>query len=316
MNIRRATAADEGVLRELLAEFNAEIPEPDDVGPESWEDEWKEISRSLDGGAVYLAEDDQGAAGVAYAAPPDRGRSHLTVVHVRPRARRAGVAKALVLACVREVKERGAKRISLDVLDTNTSAREVWRRLGFQEVAHVMSAPVDALEQRLGEAPLGPSRASTHVQSDDRTSVERALGQFVPRLESPDVRDAANGWIRIADPRLDADRDAQMRFARDLSDRLGAVVVALALEHEAVVRFRLFERGRMVDEYLSVPSFYGAVPKGDELALAANPTLVARLTGAEPEAVRRVARSASSPSELPPASELYEQVAQLMGLEP
>jgi len=316
MNIRRATAADEGVLRELIAEFNAEIPEPDDVGPESWEDEWKEISRSLDGGAVYLAEDDQGAAGFAYAAPPDRGRSHLTVVHVRPRARRAGVAKALVLACVREVKERGAKRISLDVLDTNTSAREVWRRLGFQEVAHVMSAPVDALEQRLGEAPLGPSRASTHVQSDDRTSVERALGQFVPRLESPDVRDAANGWIRIADPRLDADRDAQTRFARDLSDRLGAVVVALALEHEAVVRFRLFERGRMVDEYLSVPSFYGAVPKGDELALAANPTLVARLTGAEPEAVRRVARSASSPSELPPAPELYEQVGQLMGLEP
>ena len=316
MKIRRATAADEGVLRELLAEFNAEIPEPDDVGPESWEDEWKEISRSLDGGAVYLAEDDEGAAGIAYAAPPDRGRSHLAVVHVRPRARRAGVAKALVLACVRELKERGAQRISLDVLETNTAAREVWRRLGFQEVAHVMSAPVDALEQRLVEAPLGPSRASTHVQSDDRTSVERALGQFVPRLESPDVRDAANGWIRIADPRLDADRDAQTRFARDLSDRLGAVVVALALEHEAVVRFRLFERGRMVDEYLSVPSFYGAVPKGDELALAANPTLVARLTGAEPEAVRRVARSASSPSELPPASELYEQVAQLMGLEP
>ena len=92
--------------------------------------------------------------------------------------------------------------------------------------------------------------------------------------------------------------------------------MALALEHEAVVHFRLFERGRMVDEYLSVPSFYGAVPKGDELALAANPTLVARLTGAEPEAVRRVARSASSPSELPPAPELYEQVARLMGLEP
>jgi GNAT superfamily N-acetyltransferase len=316
MNIRRATAADEGALRELIAEFNAEIPEPDDVGPESWEDEWKEISRSLEGGAVYLAEDDQGTAGVAYAAPPDRGRSHLTVVHVRPRARRAGVAKALVLACVRELKERGAKRVSLDVLETNATAREVWRRLGFEDVAHVMSAPLDALEQRLGEAPLGPSRASTHIQSDDRTSVERALAQFVPRLEAPDVHDAANGWIRIADPLLDGDRAAQSRFARDLSDRLGAVVVALALEHEAVVRFRLFERGRMVDEYLSVPSFYGAVPKGDELALAANPTLVARLTGAEPEAVRRIARSASSPSELPPASELYEQVAQLMGLEP
>ena len=127
--------------------------------------------------------------------------------------------------------------------------------------------------------------------------------------------DAGESWIRVADPLLDRDREAHGRFARELSERLGAVTVALALEGE-VVRFRLYERGRMVDEYLSVPSFYGAVPKGDELALAANPTLVARLTGAEPEAVRRIARSASSPSELPPASELYEQVAQLMGLEP
>jgi len=316
VNIRRATAADEAVLRDLIDEFNEEIPEPDDVGPESWDEEWASISRSLDGGAVYLAEDDEGAAGMAYATPPDRGRSHLTVVHVRPRARRAGVAKALVLACVREVKGRGATGVSLDVLDSNTRARDVWRRFGFVEVAHVMSATVDALESRLGEAPVGASRASTHVQTDDRTSVERALAQFVPRLESPEVRDVANGWIRIADPLLDADRDAQTRFARDLSDRLGAIVVALALEHGAVVRFRLFERGRMVDEYLSVPSFYRPVPKGDELALAANPTLVARLTGAQPDAVRRIARTASMPSDLPPAEELYEQVAQLMGLEP
>jgi ribosomal protein S18 acetylase RimI-like enzyme len=316
VNIRRATPADEAVLHELIDEFSAEIPEPDDVGPEGWDEEWASISRSFDGGAVYLAEDDEGAAGMAYAAPPDRGRSHLTVVHVRPRARRAGVAKALVLACVRDLKERGANRISLDVLDSNTRAREVWRRFGFVEVAHIMSATIDVLEERLGDVPVGASRASTHVQTDDRTSVERALSQFVPRLESPEVHDAANGWIRIADPRLDVDRDAQSRFARDLSDRLGAVVVALALEHGAVVRFRLFERGRMVDEYLSVPSFYRPVPKGDELALAANPTLVARLTGAEPDAVRRVARTASMPADLPPAEELYEQVAALMGLEP
>jgi len=316
MNIRRATAADEAVLHELIDEFNDEIPEPDDVGPESWDDEWRSISRSFERGAVYLAEDDVGAAGMAYALPPDRGRSHLQLVHVRPRARRRGVATALVLACVEEVKERGARRISLDVLHTNPIALMVWQRLGFEEVAHVMASSVDALEARLQAAPVGASRASTHVQTDDRTSVERALAQFVPRLQSPEVQDAANGWIRIADPLLDADRDAQARFARDLSDRLGAVVVALSLEHGVVARFRLFERGRMVDEYLSVPSYYGPMSKGDELALAANPTLVARLTGAEPDAVRRVARTASSPSELPPAEELYQQLAHVMGLEP
>jgi hypothetical protein len=71
----------------------------------------------------------------------------------------------------------------------------------------------------------------------------------------------------------------------------------------------------MVDEYLSVPAYYGPLPKGDELALAANPTLVSRLTGADREDVKRIARNAARPDELPPAEELYEQIARLMGLE-
>ena len=98
--------------------------------------------------------------------------------------------------------------------------------------------------------------------------------------------------------RLDPDRRpaarcrsrAQSRLAKEISERIGGVVVALALELEAVVRFRLYENGRMVDEYLSVPTFYGELPKADELALEANPTLVARLTGADRDA------SAASPA--------------------
>ena len=138
----------------------------------------------------------------------------------------------------------------------------------------------------------------------------------MPRLAAPEIAAAANGWIRISDPLFDGDRDAQSRFARDLSDRLGAVVVALAVEHAAVVRFRIYETGRMVDEYLSVPTFHGQLSKGDELALEANPTLVARLTGADRDTVRQVMRTATSPAELPPAEELYEAVARTMGLEP
>jgi hypothetical protein len=71
----------------------------------------------------------------------------------------------------------------------------------------------------------------------------------------------------------------------------------------------------MVDEYLSVPSYYGELNKADELSLAANPTLVARLTGADPTRVRAVARVASSPSELPPARELLAELASVMNLE-
>ena len=317
MNVRRATGADEAVIRELWEEFAAEVPEPADVGPGAdWAAEWSGVTADLSGGAVYLAEDGEGPVGLARASAPDHGRSHLAVVFVRPRARRRGVAKALVAACAEEVGSRGAVRLSLEVIPTNTRAREVWSRLGFAEAALVMSTPIEALERRLADGPTGPTVAVTHLQSDDILSVERAVAQFVPRLEAPKLEAEANGWIRVTDPLLDSDRDTQARLAKELSDRLGAVVVALALESGSVVRFRLYESGRMVDEYLSVPTFYGELPKGDELALSANPTLVARLTGADRDEVRRVVRTASSPAELPPAPDLYAEIARLMGLEP
>jgi hypothetical protein len=93
------------------------------------------------------------------------------------------------------------------------------------------------------------------------------------------------------------------------------VTLSLGVEHEEVVRFVLLEAGRVVDEYLSVPEYYGTLPPGDVIALAANPRVVARLTGADPAVVRAVARTAPSPRELPPAQELLEAVAAAIGLE-
>jgi ribosomal protein S18 acetylase RimI-like enzyme len=317
VNVRRAGLADEPMLRMLWEEFEREVPEPPGFPPEEWAQAWGGLRSSMaGGGAVYVAEDAGTLVGVVHLEPPDRGVTHVEWAHVAPTARRRGVAKSLLREAVRDVTAHGITLVTLEVLKTNEPALAVWRRLGFEEVSTFMAAPVAGLEGRLADAPAEPSRASTHVQTDDRLSVERAIAQFVPRLAQPDVRDAENGWIRIADPLLDADRAAQSRFAGDLSDRLGAVVVALALEQGAVVRFRLYERGRMVDEYLSVPAYYGPLPKGDELALAANPTLVARLTGADHDEVRQVARNAESPAELPPAGELYTQIGRLLGLEP
>jgi hypothetical protein len=70
-----------------------------------------------------------------------------------------------------------------------------------------------------------------------------------------------------------------------------------------------------VDEYQSVPDYFGPLPPGDVVALNANPTVVSRLTGAEPARVRAVARTAASPEDLPPAEELLAQIAGVMGLE-
>ena len=91
------------------------------------------------------------------------------------------------------------------------------------------------------------------------------------------------------------------RLATELSDRMGAVVLALGVEHDEVVRFVLLEAGRVVDEYLSVPEHYGHLPPGDVIALAANPRVVARLTGADPAAVRAVARTGDLAGRAPSA---------------
>jgi ribosomal protein S18 acetylase RimI-like enzyme len=313
MTIRRATEADEPILRELWEEFNREVPEPfGEVEP--WEAEWSDTLDDIRGGGVFIAEDHEGSLGVARIEEPELGSAHVQLVYVRPRGRRQGTAKALLRECVADAKARGAEWVSLEVLTTNDVGVAAWRRLGFVEYSSTMATPLARLEERLDEREQEASRATTHVQTDDEQSVDRAIAQFIPRLDAPDVR-RSESWMRIADPVLDRDREAHGRFARELSERLGAVTVALAQEGE-VVRFRLYERGRMVDEYLSVPTYYGELPKGDELALAANPTLVSRLTGADRDEVKRVARTAASPAELPPAAELYEQLARLMGLEP
>jgi hypothetical protein len=136
----------------------------------------------------------------------------------------------------------------------------------------------------------------------------------VLRLE-PETK-VGSGWVRVRSDATDEDPEKLKSLAKELSYTTGGVVLSLGIQLGAVVRYDLFDRGADVDEYLSVPEYYGPLPPGDAYALGANATVVARLTGADPKRVREVARTAVSPGELPPAQELYEQLAAVMGLEP
>src|SRR5687767_13783178 len=111
-----------------------------------------------------------------------------------------------------------------------------------------------------------------------------------------------------------AEADRLRKLASELSYVTGGVVLALGTERGAVVRLVAFERGQVMDEYLSVPEYYGALPPGDAMALRANPTLLGRLTGADPASIRRAARTAASPAELPPVEELRAGLAEALGL--
>ena len=214
-----------------------------------------------------------------------------------------------------EARSAGADRIELE---TSHEAGEAWIRAGFVETTRILEAPLETVENHLG-AEKEPSFGSVHVQSDDVDAVVRAVRQFMPRLPGGSrgsvVLPPKEGWTSAYDELCDREPEMLRRLAKELSDRMGALVLSLGVEEGAVARYIALERGRVVDEYLSVPEYYGPLPPGEIIALGANPRLMSRLTGADHDAVRATARTAESPPELPPAPELLAEIARLFGVD-
>jgi GNAT superfamily N-acetyltransferase len=288
--IRAATKEDRALVKELRAEFEREVP--DELWTDDDEDyEWTHV----------LLEDDAGFAAL------DRKGDRtwlLDMLYVRPAARGKGLGTGLIRAAAEYVQGQGAEMLALEVKESNLAARRLYDRLGFTTVERVLAAPVAGIPGGTGER---ETIGAVHVQNDDSEKVQRDAAKVLRR--EPDVT-AGDGWTRV-----DAKPEELRNLARELSFTAG-VTVALSLEDGAVVRYVLFDRGSMVDEYLSVPEYFGELPPDDVYALGANPTVVARLTNADPARVRAVARTASSPSELPPAEELYRQIAEILGVQP
>jgi len=305
--IRPATADDLPLVCELWHEFSAEIPD------EPWrEDDLAEdlgwLEEAVKEEIVLLADDE----GLAVARRRGDRLGFLEVVYVRPDARRKGLAAELVREVVGRLQESGAEMLELEVLASNSEARAIYEHWGFKPVELTLGASLAQLGQRLAPAD-GPTFGFVHVQTDD---VEKVMRDAVKVLRSePDVEVEGN-WVRVRSDATDADPARLKSLAKELSYTTGGVVLSLGIERGAVVRYDLFDRGSDVDEYLSVPEYYGALPPGDAYALGANATVLGRLTGADPRRVREIARTAASPGELPPAQELYEQIASVIGLQP
>jgi ribosomal protein S18 acetylase RimI-like enzyme len=319
VTIRPATEADAAALRGLWEEFELEVPELPHRGEVTFEKDWDEIREIMASGLALIAEDDQGPAAYALAKLEEPGICYLDTLYVRPRVRREGVAKALMNEVAAWGAERGARTMTLEVLASNADARAVYERLGFQEESSILFAPLEAVAVRVAERPHGASFGSIHVQTDDADAVARAVVRYVPRLPGGSrgsvVLGPRNGWTAVYDELCDREPEMLRRLALELSDRMGAVVLLLGVELGDVARYVLFERGSIVDEYLSVPEYEGPLPPGDVIALGANPTVAARLTGADAMRVREVARTAVRPGELPPAKELLAAIAAVLGVE-
>jgi ribosomal protein S18 acetylase RimI-like enzyme len=312
VNIRTATAEDIDLLMSLVERLESELPA---VPFAEYPAELKrpKVERMVSDGIALIAEEDGNAVGYALARYGKHGPTTVYVsdLWVDAPVRERGLAQELMRHVSEEAGEHGSTHVVLHVDSKNAVAIAFYERLGFEEGAKILYAPLDRL---LGsrEEP-GESVGVVHVQTDDAQRVERVVNDYLPRLVRGASRAVERGraWTAV---RLEPyDRDVLRKLGAELSYRFG-VTVLLALEDDAVVRFVIHDRGRMVDEYVSVPEYFGPLPPGDALALRANPTVVSRLTGAEPARVRAVARTAASPSELPPARELYAQIAEILGL--
>ena len=224
--------ADETMLRELWEEFEREVPEPlgfdaGDAGRRSGATRVDDIRA----GGVFLAEDDDGARSASRGSTaPDHGAMHVQLVHVRPAARRDGVAKALLRACVAYARAADAPH---DLARTSLIAqRACTDDLGPTRLHRRVDA--DGGPGRRPRGAARRARAGRAASDDARADRRRDLGASARSRSScrgsstPDVRNS-DSWIRVADPVLDGDRDAHGRFAHELSERLGAVTVALAL---------------------------------------------------------------------------------------
>ena len=304
--IRAATADDLPLVRELWQAFDSEIPD------EPWrEDDLEEdlawVEQAIKEEIVLLADED----GLAVARRRGEKLGFLEVVYVRPQARRGGLGAELVRQAVTRLREAGAEMLELEVLASNEEARSIYERWGLKPVELTLGAPLAQLEQRLAPSD-GPTFGFVHVQTDDVEKVRQDAVKVL-RLE-PEVK-VGTGWVRVRSDATDEDPVRLKSLAKELSYTTGGVVLSLGIDRGVVVRYDLFDKGADVDEYLSVPEYFGPLPPGDAYALGANATVVARLTGADPKRFREVARTAAAPSDLPPARELYEQLAAVMGLE-
>jgi ribosomal protein S18 acetylase RimI-like enzyme len=313
VSIRNADPADLDTLMSLVAQLESELP-PLPYPEDPKEFERAKVEKMVREGIALLAEDEGSAVAYALARFGDHGPTtvYVTDMWVERSHRGRGLGRDLLRRVAEQAAERGSTHVVLDVDSKNAAAITFYVRLGFEEGAKIMRIAVGDLT-RENAADAGTSFGAVHVQTDNAQAVEAAIGQYLPRLAAgvEGSVEGGRGWTSV---RLSPFApDLARKVGLELSERFGVTLV-LAVEQDAVVRFVVHDRGRMVDEYLSVPDHYGKLPPGDALALRANPTVIGRLTGADPARVRAVARTGATVAELPPARELYEQLAAVLGV--
>ncbi|MEX0707740.1 MAG: GNAT family N-acetyltransferase [Woeseia sp.] len=138
--VRTATVNDVGAMLALLPRL-ADFDVPAHRQPEHlWEHDGALLRSWLAGEApqclVEVAVADSGIVGLTMTSmQPDplthEPAAHLEVIAVAARAEGKGVGRALLVAAEQNARERGARSITLHVIDSNSRARHFYEQSGY-----------------------------------------------------------------------------------------------------------------------------------------------------------------------------------------
>ena len=145
---------------------------------------------------------------------------------------RAHAGRASRRRCCANARGMRASRaptfVSLDVVTSNEEARVVWRAARLRGAREARSpTPLDALEQRLENARR--RRVASRRPTSRATTRSRSSARSRSSCRGSKRRRSATRTAGSASPIpvFDRDREAHGRFVKELSDRLGAVTIAL-----------------------------------------------------------------------------------------
>jgi ribosomal protein S18 acetylase RimI-like enzyme len=93
-------------------------------------------------GRLLLALVEDHVAGCAALRPLDAETGEMKRVYVRPAFRGLGLGRMLAESIVRESRAAGYRRVRLDTLPSMVRARQLYRDLGFREIAQYGDNPV------------------------------------------------------------------------------------------------------------------------------------------------------------------------------